>query len=308
MTGPATRIHQFLVRQGGMRLDHFLAGQLPEMTRSQLHRLIADGLAAVNGQTGRPAQKVRQGDQVSLSVPPPVPVEIMPQEMPLSIRYQDEAIIVIDKPAGLSVHPGPGHPDHTLVNALLAHCPDIQGVGGEIRPGIVHRLDKDTSGLMVAAKTHQAHLSLSEQIKRRQVTKGYLALAAGKVEPPAGQIEAPIGRHPYHRQRMAVVPDGREARTSYRALEYVNGYTLLELCLETGRTHQIRVHLAHLGHPLLGDAVYGKAGPLVERHFLHASQLGFRHPTTGEWLEFWSDLQADLAAALRLLRAAPAHS
>ena len=208
--------------------------------------------------------------------------------MPLSVVYQDEHIAVIDKPAGLAVHPGPGHSDHTLVNALLAICPDIQGVGGEIRPGIVHRLDKDTSGLMVVAKTHQAHQDISEQIKARQVDKGYLALAVGKVEPDVGVIDEPIGRDPHHRKRMAVVVDGRGARTRYRVMEYIkpsggvrmpsgrvpmpsggvrSGYSLLEVVLETGRTHQIRVHLSYIGHPLVGGrrlrAVKPLAGPAV---------------------------------------------
>ena len=190
--------------------------------------------------------------------------------------------MVIDKPAGLSVHPGPGHPDRTLVNALLARCPDIQGIGGAIRPGIVHRLDKDTSGLMVVAKTHGAHRELSDQIRARLVTKGYLALATGTPSAPGGEIDAPIARDPRHRKRMAVVLGGRGSRTHYRVLEGFSGYTLLEIYPETGRTHQIRVHLAYLGHPLLGDQVYGRPSPLLSRHFLHAFHLGFQHPASGE--------------------------
>ena len=293
-------------------MDQFLAGQPTGLTRSQLQRLIGDGLALVNGSGSKASSKVRRGDRITLTVPPPKPTEVVPQWMPLTVVYQDEHIAVIDKPAGLAVHPGPGHSDHTLVNALLAICPDIQGVGGEIRPGIVHRLDKDTSGLMVVAKTHQAHLDVSGQIKVRQVDKGYIALAVGKVEPAVGVIDEPIGRDQHNRKRMAVVPDGREARTRYRVLEYIMpsggvpmpsggvrlGYSLLEVVLETGRTHQIRVHFSFVGHPLMGDGVYGRSSPLLDRQFLHANRLGFRHPATGEPVEFRSELPPELSSAL----------
>ena len=300
-------------------MDQFLAGQPTGLTRSQLQRLIGDGLALVNGSESKVSSKVRRGDRITLTVPPPKPTEVVPQWMPLTVVYQDEHIAVIDKSAGLAVHPGPGHSDHTLVNALLAICPDIQGVGGEIRPGIVHRLDKDTSGLMVVAKTHQAHLDVSSQIKARQVDKGYIALAVGKVEPAVGVIDEPIGRDQHNRKRMAVVPDGREARTRYRVLEYIMpsggvpmpsggvrmpsggvrlGYSLLEVVLETGRTHQIRVHFSFLGHPLMGDGVYGRSSPLLDRQFLHANRLGFRHPATGEPVEFRSELPPELSSVL----------
>ena len=286
------------MHRGEMRLDQFLASQQKGLTRSQLQRLITNGLARLNGIPGKPSQRVRAGDRVSLTIPPPQRLNIVPQLMPLAVTYQDEQLIVVDKPAGLSVHPGPGHPDRTLVNALLAQCPDIQGVGGAIRPGIVHRLDKDTSGLMVVAKTEVAHRELSAQIKERRITKGYLALATGLLEPAQGQIDAPIARDPRHRKRMAVVVGGKESRTSYRVLERFGGCSLLELYLETGRTHQARVHLAYLGHPLLGDAVYGKGSPLLGHHFLHAHHLGFHHPTTGGSMEFKSDLPDDLAQVI----------
>lgn len=282
------------MHRGEMRLDQFLVSQQKGLTRSQLQRLITNGLARLNGIPGKPSQRVRAGDRVSLTIPPPQRLNIVPQLMPLAVTYQDEQLIVVDKPAGLSVHPGPGHPDRTLVNALLAQCPDIQGVGGAIRPGIVHRLDKDTSGLMVVAKTEVAHRELSAQIKERRITKGYLALATGLLEPAQGQIDAPIARDPRHRKRMAVVVGGKESRTRYRVLERFGGCSLLELYLETGRTHQARVHLAYLGHPLLGDAVYGKGSPLLGHHFLHAHHLGFHHPTTGRPMEFKSDLPDDL--------------
>ena len=293
---------EFEVEVGQVRLDQFLARQSTQLTRAQLHRLIVDGQVLLNGRSAKPAQKVRSGDLVSLTIPPPRETDVVPQWMPLTLVYQDSDIVVIDKPAGLSVHPGPGHPDQTLVNGLLARCPDIQGVGGAIRPGIVHRLDKDTSGLMMVAKNHHAHQELSNQIKDRRVTKGYMALATGVVSPDAGLIDQPIARDPRHRKRMAVVSGGRESRTRYRVLETPAGHSLLELALETGRTHQIRVHLAHLGHPLLGDGVYGKASPLLDRPFLHASLLGFQHPRTGEALEFRAELPPDLAGVLDDLR------
>ena len=295
---------EFTVEAASPRLDQFLAGVPTGLSRSQLHRLIVDGSVQVNGGSVKPSQKVQRGDHVSVVVPPPKPVGLVPQWMPLKLPYQDEHIVVIDKPAGLSVHPGPGHPDRTLVNALLALCPDIEGIGGELRPGIVHRLDKDTSGLMVVAKTHRAHQALSEQIKNREVTKGYLGLATGAVSSANGVIDAPIFRDPRHRKRMAVVPGGRASRTRYRVLEKFDGYTLVELYLETGRTHQVRVHLSYLGHPLLGDSVYGKSSNLLPRHFLHAHHLGFRHPVTGEAVDYRSELSDDLAAVVNGLRAA----
>ena len=293
---------EFKVEAGHVRLDQFLALQSTELTRAQLHRLIVEGQVLLNGRSAKPAQKVRSGDLVSLTIPPPRETGVLPQWMPLTVIYQDSDIVVIDKPAGLSVHPGPGHPDQTLVNGLLARCPDIQGVGGAIRPGIVHRLDKDTSGLMMVAKNHHSHQELSDQIKNRQVNKGYLALATGTVTPDAGLIDQPIARDPRHRKRMAVVPGGRESRTRYKVLETPPGHSLLELILETGRTHQIRVHLAYLGHPLLGDGVYGRTSPRLDRHFLHAYKLGFQHPRTGEPLEFQSELPEDLAAVLEELK------
>ena len=298
----STEPREFSVETGGLRLDKFLAGKQTGLSRSQLHRLIVDGSVLLNGSPVKPSQRTQVGDRVSVTVPPPRPLGLVPQSMPLTVVYQDADIVVIDKPAGLSVHPGPGHPDRTLVNGLLALCPDIQGVGDGVRPGIVHRLDKDTSGLMVVAKHHQAHRALSDQIKAREVLKGYLALAVGTLNPPDGQIDEPIFRDPRHRKRMAVVPGGRESRTRYRVLENFAGYCLVELYLETGRTHQVRVHLAHLGHPLLGDVVYGRSSPLIYRHFLHAHHLGFRHPTSGEPTEFRCGLPEDLEHLVDQLR------
>jgi 23S rRNA pseudouridine1911/1915/1917 synthase len=292
---------EFTAQESNIRLDQFLANQRTGLSRSRIHALITEGFVLLNGQSARPSQKVRLGDRVALTVPPPRGLDLVPQSIPLTVVYQDEALIVIDKPAGLSVHPGPGHSDGTLVNALLARCPDIKGVGGVIRPGIVHRLDKDTSGLMVVAKTEEAHQSLSGQFKEHSVTKRYLALVLGIVEPASGQIDAPIARDPRHRKRMAVVMGGREARTGYRVVEQFIGHSLLEVYPETGRTHQIRVHLAYLGYPLLGDGMYGKPSPLLDRHFLHAHLLGFRHPIDGASLEFRSGLPNDLRCAVEFL-------
>lgn len=297
-----TELHEFRVTVSESRLDQYLAGLDTGMTRSRLSRLIVEGQVLVNGGPAKPSHKVRAGDRISLSVPPPRPSSVGPQEIPVTVVYQDASVVVIDKPAGLAVHPGPGHPDMTLVNALLAMCPDIQGIGGEIRPGIVHRLDKDTSGLMMVAKTHQAHNDLSSQIKSRQVTKGYLALVEGTPKQLHGKVDAPVGRHPRRRTRMAVVVGGKEARTNYKVIHQVAGYSLLEIYLETGRTHQIRVHMAYLGHPLLGDTTYGRSSSLVNRHFLHAFHLGFKHPVNGESLEFKIDLPSDLTPVIDALQ------
>ena len=294
--------HDIKVEQGEARLDHYLASLDLGLTRSRLRQLIVDGLVAVNGASVKPAHRVRPGDRVLVSIPPPRPSVAVPQEIPLTVVYQDADLVVIDKPAGLAAHPGPGHPDRTLVNGLLALCPDIQGIGGEIRPGIVHRLDKDTSGLMIAAKNQAAHNHLSGQIRDRLVRKGYLALVEGVPSPGVGVIDVPIGRDPRRRTRMAVTADGRESRTGFRVLECYGRHSLLELQLHTGRTHQARVHLAWLGHPLLGDSVYGRRSPLLPRHFLHAHTLAFAQPSTGEPLEFSSSLPEDLVSALEAVR------
>ncbi len=297
----ATR-HDLRVEGGDSRLDQYLASLDLGLTRSRLRQLIDSGDVLVNGISVKPAHRVRPGDRVLVSVPPPRPAVAVAQDIPLTVVYQDANLVVIDKPAGLASHPGPGHPDRTLVNGLLALCPDIQGIGGEIRPGIVHRLDKDTSGLMIAAKTEDAHHRLSRQIKDREIDKGYLALVQGLPDPPSGTINAPIGRDPRRRTRMAVAADGRESRTGYQLLERAGAWSLLELQLHTGRTHQARVHLSWLGHPLMGDTVYGRRSPLLPRHFLHAHHLAFAHPITGEPLDLHSSLPADLVAALDAAR------
>ena len=292
----------YKVTVGADRLDRFLASQGVEITRSQIHRLIEDGQVAINGLHAKPSQKVRSGDIIVLTILPPKPLALVPQDIPVPLIYQDDHLIVLDKPSGLSVHPGPGHPDGTLVNALLAHCPDIKGVGGVIRPGIVHRLDKDTSGLMVVAKTDTAHLSLSKQLKNREVVKGYLAVSKGSINPVEGLIDLPIGRDPKNRKKMAVIEGGRDSKTRYRVLEHLNGYEILQVYLETGRTHQIRVHLAYMGHALLGDQVYGKGNSLLGRQFLHANHLKFIHPVTDMHMEFRSNLPDEMLAVIDELK------
>lgn len=292
----------YKVTVGADRLDRFLASQGVEITRSQIHRLIEDGQVAINGLHAKPSQKVRSGDIIVLTILPPKPLALVPQDIPVPLIYQDDHLIVLDKPSGLSVHPGPGHPDGTLVNALLAHCPDIKGVGGVIRPGIVHRLDKDTSGLMVVAKTDTAHLSLSKQLKNREVVKGYLAVSKGSINPVEGLIDLPIGRDPKNRKKMAVIEGGRDSKTRYRVVEHLNGYEILQVYLETGRTHQIRVHLAYMGHALLGDQVYGKGNSLLGRQFLHANHLKFIHPVTDMHMEFRSNLPDEMLAVIDELK------
>ena len=293
---------EFNVHEDGVRLDSYLVSVQTNLTRNRIQTLIASGFVTVNGSTSKASYKVRRGDSVTLVIPAPKPVDIIPQDIPLQFVYQDQDIVVIDKPAGLSVHPGPGHPDGTLVNALMAHCPDIEGVGGEIRPGIVHRLDKDTSGLIMIAKTHAAHIDLSNQIKNRTVTKGYLALATGTLPMDSGIIDAPIARDPRNRKRMAVVLGGKASRTRYTIIDRLPDATYLDIRLETGRTHQIRVHFAYSGNPLVGDQVYGKRSDHFLRHFLHANHLGFIHPSTGREIEFTSKLPKDLETGLGMIK------
>jgi 23S rRNA pseudouridine1911/1915/1917 synthase len=292
--------------RAGERLDAFLARRLGErLSRSHAHKLIADGLVTLNDLPARASHRLARGDHVVASVPPPETPALVAEAIPLRIVYQDDDVIVVDKPPGLTVHPAAGHPRGTLVNALLSLCPELAEIKGTLRPGIVHRLDKDTSGLLAAAKNEVAQANLARQLKDRQVHKAYLALVQGRLEPPEGVIDAPIGRHPRRRQRMAVVEGGRQALTRYRVREYLqNAYSLVEAEPLTGRTHQIRVHFASIGHPVVGDRLYGKASALVGRQFLHAWRLGFRLPKGGRYREFESPLAADLEAALDALRRA----
>jgi 23S rRNA pseudouridine1911/1915/1917 synthase len=291
--------------RSGERLDTFVARRCPELSRSHARHLIDEGLVTMDGRQGKPSEHVTAGLRVSVTIPPPETIDLEPEDIPLTIIYQDGDIIVLDKPAGLTVHPAPGHPSSTLVNALLAACPDLRGIAGTLRPGIVHRLDKDTSGLMVVAKNDRAQKALQRQLKDRDVHKTYVALVHGVPKPREGQIEAPVGRHPKNRKKMAVVADGREATTKYRVREEFAGgrYSLLEVEPVTGRTHQIRVHMAALGHPVAGDATYGKHSDLIARQALHASKLAFAMPLGGRAVEFQSPLPADMREALERLRA-----
>lgn len=299
-------VHDLTADRRGERLDVFVARRLPALTRSRVRRLIDEGLVTVDRRLAPKAGvKLDGGERVRVTVPPPEPARPEPEPIPLRIVYEDDDLLVVDKPAGMAVHPSPGHSSHTLVNAVLAHCPNLSGVGGQRRPGIVHRLDKDTSGLIIVAKHDAAHLSLSRQLKERRVEKTYVALVEGQLA-PEGTVDAPIARDPRHRKRMAVVKGGREARTRYRLLRPVDGYSLAEARPETGRTHQIRVHFASIGHPLVGDSVYGrrKADAPVRRQFLHAQRLAFRHPRSGERLELETPLPEELLQALADLEAA----
>ncbi len=295
-------VHDLVADCAGERLDVFVARRLPELTRSRVRRLIDEGLVTVDGRLpAKAGVKLEVGQPVQVTLPVPQPIDLKPEPIPLRIVYEDDDLLVVDKPAGLPVHPSAGHAQHTLVNAVLAHCPGLSGLGGEGRPGIVHRLDKDTSGLIIVAKNDAAHVSLARQLKERRVEKTYLALVEGRLRPVEGVIEAPVGRHPRDRKRMAVVERGREARTRYRVLREVDGRSLVEVRPETGRTHQIRVHFAAIGHPLAGDPLYGRGSARprsLKRQFLHAQRLAFAHPRTGERLELEAPLADDLAETL----------
>ncbi len=295
------KVYSLLVDKQGTRLDKYVSEKYPELSRTQVQKLVADGYIKVNDRVAKAGLKLNVGDRLTISLPPPTPSSLLPEAIPLNIIYEDDDLLVIDKPAGLAVHPAPGHPSHTLVNAILFHLSSLPDTGDSLRPGIVHRLDKDTSGLMMVAKNSTAHLNLTDQFKARSVVKAYLVLVKGHLTPEDGIIEAPIGRDRSHRERMAVVAEdkGREARTQYHVVNYIGNYTLLEVRPETGRTHQIRVHLAAIGYPVVGDKVYGVKSPHLSRQFVHASRLGFHLPSTGEYVEFTSDLPPDLEQALK---------
>lgn len=288
----------------GERLDRALTAAVPELSRMQWQRLIREGLVTIDGERARPSYRIVGGEQLIASVPDVVEASVQAEDIPLDVRYEDSDLIVVNKPAGMVVHPSLGHEGGTLVNVLLAHCPDLEGVGGERRPGIVHRLDKDTSGLIVAAKHDHALWYLQNQFKQRTVAKVYLALLNGSLQPPEAIIDAPIGRDPRHRQRMAVVPSGssdaRPAQTAYRALTYYPEYTFVECRPHTGRKHQIRVHLSYLGYPVAGDGLYGRRKDRLglQRHFLHAAELAFKRPSDGEEVHVTAELPDDLAAVL----------
>lgn len=303
--------YELQVGEGGERLDRFVADKLPKVSRSMAQMLIEKQQIVVNGEPAKASYRVKVGDLVVAVLPAQTASIPLPEPIPLNMVYEDSDLLVVDKPPGLVVHPAPGHSGGTLVNALLACCPELAGSGGD-RPGIVHRLDRDTSGLILVAKNEKTRRGLQEQFKERLVHKVYLALLDDHLRPGWGRIEAPLGRDPLHRQRMAVLPGGRDAITEYHVLERFSqetgqaagDYSLVEAELKTGRTHQIRVHFASIGHPVVGDTVYGhrRLRLAVPRQFLHASKLGLRHPTTGVRLALEAPFPQDLKPVLELLR------
>jgi 23S rRNA pseudouridine1911/1915/1917 synthase len=300
----------------GVRLDVWLVQRLPSLSRARLQALIDDGCVLLDGASTRASARLRSGQSVRVTVPAPVPAEPQPEDIEVAVVHEDGHLIVVNKPAGLVVHPGAGTSHGTLVNALLRHVHDLSGVGGVLRPGIVHRLDKGTSGLLVVAKDDETHRALVRQFAGRTVEKEYLALVLGVPARAAGEVDAPIGRDPVHRQKMSVrAPRGREARSSWRIEERFDGAALLRVRIHTGRTHQIRVHLASVGHPVAGDAVYGgtrtpssrraasrEALLSLDRPALHAARLAFTHPASGDRLSFEAPLPAELLAVLERLR------
>ncbi len=289
------------------RLDKFLSDALPDITRSYLKKLITgNDLVKVNGSAAKANKRVKPGDIVEIAIPEPSELEIEAENIPLNIVYEDDSMLVVDKPQGMVVHPAPGNYSGTLVNALLFHCGDtLSGINGEKRPGILHRIDKNTSGLLLVAKNDNAHQKLSEQIKAHSLTRAYKALVHGNIKQDYGKIDAPIGRHPVDRKKMTVTDkNSREAVTNYRVLERYNKYTLTECILETGRTHQIRVHMSKIGHPIVGDKTYGvkKEEFNLNGQLLHAYKVGFIHPDTNEYMEFTSMLPDYYEKVLTILR------
>jgi 23S rRNA pseudouridine1911/1915/1917 synthase len=312
-----TTRHSFTVPSDleGTRLDRCIAELNPAWTRSRARQLIDHGLVSLNAAPCKPSTRVRAGDRVEVAEPPPKPLDVEAEDIPLSVIHEDADVLVIDKPAGLVIHPAAGNPSGTLVNALLHHCRDLSGIGGVERPGIVHRLDKDTTGIMVVAKSDRAHLALSIAFRRHTIRKTYLAACYGTPKDAEGVVEAPIDRHPRHRQEMAVVARGRPSRTLYRVEEDFGGTSFVSCRPVTGRTHQIRVHMAHIGHAIVGDPLYAGrqwrnlADPKIQttcrnfpRQALHASRIAFQHPVTNDEVEFEAPLPGDLTELLEILR------
>jgi len=294
---PVFRITQ---ENAGARLDHFLSAEISHLSRARIQGLIKGGNILLNNRPVKPGAKIRMDDVVAVEEPQAMATSTEAEEIPLDILHEDDDLIVLNKPAGLVVHPAAGNWSHTLVNALLHHCPTLSGIGGVQRPGIVHRLDKETSGCIVVAKNDLTHQNLSQQFAGRKILKVYLALVAGTLKQKSGTIDVLIGRHPVHRKKMAVVSEsrGRTSKTAYRVLQEIDKSSVVECTLHTGRTHQIRVHMKHIGHPLLGDKLYGaKSGDKFPRQMLHAWKLGFFHPRNSEWMEFQSPIPTDFIEA-----------
>ena len=290
-------------QESGERIDALLARSIEGLTRSQAQRLLDAGAVTLTGAAVKKNRKTAAGENYAVAMPEVAEVELVAQDIPLDVVYEDADVIVVNKPRGMVVHPAPGHPDGTLVNALMYHCGDsLSGIGGERRPGIVHRIDKDTSGLIIAAKNDFAHLGLSEQLSDHSLARVYECVVRGRLREDSGTVDAPIARHPTDRKRMAVVPGGRSAVTHWEVIARYNGYTHVRCKLETGRTHQIRVHMAHIGHPLLGDEVYGRGTEKgLTGQCLHARELKFRHPRTGEPVHLTTELPEYFTAVLEKL-------
>ena len=301
--------YTFTPDQSGERLDKLLADLFPEQSRAQWQRHIKEGSVHLNGQPVKASYRIEGDEQLTAVLPPVQETDLQAEAIPLDIRYEDGDMIVVNKAAGMVVHPAVGHESGTLVNAILAHCADIEGIGGERRPGIVHRLDKETSGLIVVAKNERALRQLQNQFRRRTVHKQYLALVEGQIQPAEALIDAPIGRDPRQRKRMAVIPPhssatARAAQTEYRAQQYFDAHTLVACRPRTGRTHQIRVHMAYVGYPLVGDKVYGRRRQTlpIKRHFLHAAELVLKRPSDGQAIRLQAELPEDLQQIVAMLR------
>ncbi len=288
----------------GQRLDHYLSNKLSQFSRNRIQTLIKQGNVSLNSKPVKANHRMKLGDRIQIEIPAPQKLDVLPEEIKLDIIYEDSDIAVINKPQGMVVHPAVGNYNGTLVNALLYHCEELSGINGKIRPGIVHRIDKDTSGVLVVAKNDFAHLNLSKQIQNKTVARIYLAVAEDNIKTDEGTISAPISRNPGDRKKMAVVKGGRQAVTHYKVLERFGNYTYLELALETGRTHQIRVHLNHLGNPIVGDPVYGRRNQKfsLEGQALHACKLILTHPRTGEHMTFEAPLPDYFVNLLTVLR------
>lgn len=311
---------------GGERIDAYLSGQIPELSRSRIQKSIRSGeLSIGDGPVTKPSRRVHEGERVELTFGPPRPLDLQPEEIPLDIVYEDDGLLVLDKPAGMVVHPSPGHDRGTLVHALLAHCRNLSGIGGVLRPGIVHRLDAGTSGLLVVAKSDEVHIALSRKLMERHIERIYYAVVWGEMESETGTIDLPVGRSPRDRKKMAVLPEGgKDAFTTYYLLDTYGPFQYIKLKLGTGRTHQIRVHLSHTGNPVLGDPVYGgrrirkgslskgeielaaRALSLIDRQALHAGELSFEHPLTGVPMRFEAPPPLDIQSVLGVIRGASA--
>lgn len=298
------RTLQTTKEDAGQRMDAYLASRLENLSRSAAARLLTEGRVTRGGRTLAKGDILRGGEVLDILLPDPAPVDLKPQDIPLEIVYEDDDVVVVNKPKGLVVHPAPGHPDGTLVNALLGHCGNsLSGIGGELRPGIVHRIDKDTSGLVIAAKNDSAHQKLAAQLQDHTLSRTYACIVVGTLREERGTVDAPIGRCPTERKRMAVVSGGRRAVTHWAVLKRYRGFTYTQCRLETGRTHQIRVHMAYIGHPILGDTLYGAKKPVsgLQGQCLHAVGLRFLHPRTGEPVELHCELPPEFQAWLRKL-------